>query len=104
MQAVVGFIDRLPFVTMVVAAIFLALAPFLPEPHLVEKFRWLMTGHSFKAIDVFDVFWHLWPIAIVAIKIARGSTTGGRGGVWRERSFFSIPSPKSTIAIRAAWS
>lgn len=76
MQAVMGFIDRLPFVTVVVAAIFLALAPFFPEPHLVEKARWLLTGHPFKAIDVFDVFWHLWPIALVAIKVARGSTAG----------------------------
>lgn len=76
MQAVLGFIDKLPFVTLVVVAIMMALAPFFPEPHLVEKARWLMTGHPFKLIDVFDVFWHLLPIALVALKVARGSTSG----------------------------
>lgn len=76
MQSVLGFIDRMPFVMLVVATVMLGLAPFFPEPHLVEKARWIITGHPFKPIDVFDVFWHLWPFALVVIKVARGSTAG----------------------------
>lgn len=76
MQAVLDFIDRLPFITVIVVAVMMALAPFFPEPHLVEKARWLMTGHPFKLIDVFDVFWHLLPLGLVAVKVLRGSTAG----------------------------
>ncbi len=76
MQAALAFIDRMPFLTVVVMAIGLGLAPFFPEPHLVEKARWLIQGHPFRPIDVFDVFWHLWPFALVAVKLVRGSTAG----------------------------
>lgn len=40
------------------ASLTLGLAPFAPEPHLVEKLRWLATGHPFAPIDVFDVLMH----------------------------------------------
>ena len=43
---------------LIPAALLLGLAPFVPEPHLVEKIRWLFTGHPFKPIDVFDLFLH----------------------------------------------
>ncbi|MBU1429174.1 hypothetical protein KKF91_01310 [Myxococcota bacterium] len=44
--------------TPLMAALFLGLAPFLPEPHIVEKIRWLIEGHPFRAIDVFDILMH----------------------------------------------
>jgi len=43
---------------LIPAALLLGLAPFAPEPHLVEKLRWLFTGHAFRPIDVFDLFLH----------------------------------------------
>lgn len=37
----------------------LGLAPFLPEPHLVEKLRWLIdSSQQLQAIDWFDVLFH----------------------------------------------
>lgn len=36
----------------------LGLAPFTPEPHVVEKLRWLATGHPFRPIDAFDLLMH----------------------------------------------
>lgn len=48
-----------PDLTMpVLASATLGLAPFTPEPHLVEKLRWLATGQPFAAIDVFDLLMH----------------------------------------------
>jgi hypothetical protein len=40
------------------ACLTLGLAPYLPEPHFVEKLRWLFTGHRFRPVDVFDLFLH----------------------------------------------
>ena len=41
-----------------VAALTLGLAPFLPEPHLAEKVRWLATGEGLATIDLFDLVLH----------------------------------------------
>lgn len=43
---------------LIPASLMLGLAPFVPEPHLLEKLRWLFTGHPFAPIDVFDLFLH----------------------------------------------
>jgi hypothetical protein len=44
-----------------VATLTLGLAPYLPEPHVVEKLRWLATGQPFRPIDVFDLALHAAP-------------------------------------------
>lgn len=41
-----------------VACFTLGLAPFVPQPHVVEKLRWLATGHPLRPIDVFDLVLH----------------------------------------------
>jgi hypothetical protein len=43
----------------------------VPEPHLVEKMRMLADGTLTRPLDVFDVFWHLLPASLLAIKLAR---------------------------------
>ena len=44
-------------------AVFLALAPFYPEPHLVGKIRWVMGGaNGMTEMDWFDLFLHGLPI------------------------------------------
>ena len=65
------WIDEIPTGLLIVATILMALAPFTPEPHLVEKYKMLMAGTLRKPIDVFDVFWHLVPTALLAIKLFR---------------------------------
>jgi hypothetical protein len=55
-----------PLSTALLAALTLGLAPFVPEPHLVEKARWLLTGAPFRPIDVFDVVLHGTPWLLVA--------------------------------------
>ena len=50
------WIDRIPMLWLVAIAVYLAGAPFVPEPHLVEKWRMLTEGHLSKPIDIFDFF------------------------------------------------
>jgi hypothetical protein len=65
------FIERLPFPFLLVLTVFMLGAPFVPEPHLVEKMRMLADGTLTGPIDIFDVFWHLLPATLLAAKIVR---------------------------------
>jgi hypothetical protein len=65
------YIDRIPLLPLAVAAIFMSLAPFSPEPHLLEKSRMLLNGELVKPIDIFDLFWHSFLIVLLAIRLIR---------------------------------
>ena len=56
-----------------VLSLTLGLAPFTPEPHVVEKLRWLLVdcGAGMKAIDVFDLFMHGAPWAWLVAETVR---------------------------------
>ena len=62
------FLRRIPYVPLIIVAILLGLAPFKPEPHLVEKLRLLLAGSLTRALDVFDLFYHALPIILLIIK------------------------------------
>lgn len=59
----------IPLPILAFFSIFMLIAPISPEPHLAQKFNWLMTGQPFKAIDIFDVFWHLLPSILLVLKL-----------------------------------
>ena len=63
------FMKRFPYKILVPLAIFLGLAPFLPQPHLVEKIEMLANGSLRKPIDIFDFFWHVWPVLLLVVKV-----------------------------------
>jgi hypothetical protein len=65
------WIDKLPIKPLLVVAVFFALAPFQPEPHLVEKLRMLSQGALTRPIDIFDLFMHSLPIILLAIRLIR---------------------------------
>ena len=65
------YIDKIPLLPLAVAALFMALAPFTPEPHLLEKSRMLINGELSKPIDIFDLFWHSFLIVILVIRLIR---------------------------------
>jgi len=44
-------------------------APFFPQPHIVEKIGMLIGGTLRRPIDIFDLFWHAWPFALLAYRI-----------------------------------
>ena len=52
-------------------ALLLGLAPFFPQPHIVEKIYMLAGGTLKRPIDIFDLIWHAWPFALLIYKIAR---------------------------------
>lgn len=64
-------IDKIPVLALAIAAIFMALAPFAPEPHLLEKSRMLLNGELVKPIDIFDLFWHSFLIVLLVIRLIR---------------------------------
>ena len=70
------FMKKLPYKGLVPLAIFLALAPFLPQPHLVEKIRLFANGSLRKPIDIFDVVWHVWPIVLLGLKVISDIRSG----------------------------
>ena len=67
------WLDRISYLYIVPLAIFLALAPFSPEPHLWEKLKMLFDGTLVRPVDVFDLFLHGTPLVILMLKLLRGS-------------------------------
>lgn len=67
-MAVLHVIDRLPWLWVTVIAAWLAAAPIVPEPHLIEKLRMLSQGTLNKAIDIFDLLLHATPLLLWAVK------------------------------------
>jgi hypothetical protein len=65
------FLNKIPYSILIIAAIFMLLAPFRPMPHVVEKLLMLKNGILFKPIDVFDLFYHLIPTILLILKILR---------------------------------
>jgi hypothetical protein len=65
------WIDRIPLLWLVAIAVYLAGAPVVPEPHLVEKWRLLFQGLLSRPIDVFDFFLHTGPLVVLAMRLWR---------------------------------
>ena len=47
----------------------LGLAPFRPEPHLLEKIRMMMRSEPMQAVDVFDLVLHAMPWLLLALVV-----------------------------------
>ena len=63
--------NLLDYKFLIPLVLLLGFAPFLPQPHIVEKIRMLMAGTLKRPIDIFDLFWHAWPFVLLAYKLAR---------------------------------
>ena len=59
---------------LIVACLTLGLAPFMPEPHLLEKLKMLASGELTKPIDIFDLLLHGTPWILLIIKIVMLAT------------------------------
>lgn len=66
-----NWLDRLPWAPVILAALFLGLAPFVPEPHLWEKLKMLAAGELKRPIDIFDLLMHGTPALLLLAKGAR---------------------------------
>ena len=72
MASMLKFLDRIPYSILIVAAVFMLLAPFRPLPHVIEKLNMLKNGTLTKPLDIFDLFFHLLPTILLVVKIIRG--------------------------------
>lgn len=66
-----NFLDSVSFQYLIIFSVLLALAPFQPEPHLVEKLRMLKDGTLVRPLDIFDLLMHSAPLLLLLIKVIR---------------------------------
>ena len=62
-------LKTVPYSILIPVAILLGLAPFTPQPHLVEKVGLLVEGKLVRAVDIFDLVLHGSPIALFVLKL-----------------------------------
>lgn len=70
MTSLLDKIDQMPWLIAIVLCLTLGLAPFLPEPHIVEKLRMLARGTLTKPLDMFDLALHATPFLLLLTKLA----------------------------------
>ena len=63
--------DQIPLSILIIAALTLGLAPFMPEPHIWEKLKMLAGGTLVKPVDILDFAMHAAPFALLAAKLVR---------------------------------
>jgi len=63
-----AILDKISYGVIVPLAILMFLAPFRPMPHALEKLNMLLNGTLTKPVDIFDLFFHLFPALILLLK------------------------------------
>ena len=77
MTALLDKIDQMPWLLAIVLCLTLGLAPFVPEPHILEKLRMLVKGTLTRPLDILDLLLHAAPFILVVVKLglmARSAT------------------------------
>ena len=69
------WLDKIPFTMLLMVSLMLGLAPFVPEPHVVEKLKMLFDGTLAKPIDIFDLLMHGTPWVLLGLKSIRHFTS-----------------------------
>ncbi len=73
------FLDDMPLGFLILVSLTLGLAPFVPEPHVLEKLRMLFAGELGRGIDIFDLLLHGTPWALLGLKLLRLATMPAAG-------------------------
>jgi hypothetical protein len=66
-----AWLDKIPLGLLILIAAWMAIAPIVPEPHLIEKVRMLSQGALTKPLDIFDLCLHTAPIVLLLIRLWR---------------------------------
>jgi len=69
------WLDKVPLYMPLIAVLTLGLAPFFPQPHVLEKIQMLAAGTLTRPIDIFDLLLHGTPFVLLALKLLRKYTT-----------------------------
>ena len=72
-----ALLDQIPLNILIIAALTLKLAPFVPEPHLWEKLKMLVAGQLVRPIDIADLAMHAAPVVVLAAKLIRMAARQG---------------------------
>ena len=70
------WLDKIPLVPLLIIAVAMGLAPFHPEPHLLQKLKMLADGSLVKPIDIFDLAIHGLPALLLILKLLRMALGG----------------------------
>jgi hypothetical protein len=65
------WLDKIPFLTLIIISLTLGLAPFVPEPHVWEKLKMLVDGTLAKPVDIFDLVMHGTSWVLLGLKAMR---------------------------------
>lgn len=74
-----NILKHLPYSVLIPAAILFGLAPFAPQPHLLEKLRMLFSGTLTRPLDIFDLLMHTAPALLLLLKWLLEKQTGAKG-------------------------
>ncbi|OGR22000.1 MAG: RND transporter [Desulfobacula sp. RIFOXYA12_FULL_46_16] len=66
-----NFLDKIPYSVLIIFTVMMLLAPLKPMPHVVEKILILKNGMLHRPIDIFDLFFHLFPLILLILKIVK---------------------------------
>jgi len=72
------WLDNMPLGVLVIGALALGLAPFVPEPHLWEKLKMLAGGTLTRPIDIFDMFFHAALPILLVVRLVRDYLGSGQ--------------------------
>lgn len=72
-EAFLRLLDAMPLGPAWVVALTLGLAPFTPEPHVLEKLRMLAAGELTRPLDWFDLALHGLPWLVLLAKLWRAA-------------------------------
>jgi hypothetical protein len=64
-------LDKIPYSVLIVFTIMMLAAPIRPMPHVVEKIIMLTNGTLTRPVDVFDLFFHLFPLILLIMKFIK---------------------------------
>ena len=64
-------LDSVSYPVLIFIAVFMLLAPFSTMPHAVEKLIMLKDGNLIRAVDIFDLLFHLSASILLGIKFLR---------------------------------
>ncbi len=76
MKTIISWLHCPSMGMLIIAALLLGSLPVTPEPHLFEKMRMLMDGSLVKPVDMFDLFWHSWPILWIVLRLLTPGAAG----------------------------
>ncbi len=70
------WLDNLSLVPLAAVAVLMAVLPFNATPHLFEKLGMLVDGSLQRPIDIFDLFMHGTPAALLGVRLFREFVLG----------------------------